>query len=215
MYQTPTRKVSDIFIAVKRQFGDESGVQLEDSDLLRWLNDAQNEINSENKVLKSTSTTPAVIGQGAYTFPSAQILQVESLHFNGVPVKNIPFAQAEDALIGVDPTAMGIPQFWYEWGGTFTFWPAPDTTDNITLYYTKIPDDILPDYDAVTAVIGLPDKYDGDIIAYMLKQAYEMDEDWQASGAKKQEFTEGLAAKRDDERRAQDMTFNVITLVDD
>lgn len=214
MYQTPTRTVTSIFTAVKRQFGDESGVQLEDADLLRWLNDAQNEINSENKVLKATSTTPAVSGQASYTFPTAQILQIESIHFNGVPIRNVPFAQAEEILIGNDPTATGTPQYWYEWGGTFTFWPAPDTTDDITLYYTKNPDEILASFDPVNAVIGLPDKYDGDIISYILKQAYEMDEDWQASGAKKQEFTEGLAAKREDERRAQDMTFSVITLID-
>lgn len=213
MYGPPTRTVVEVMNAVKRQFGDESGVQLEDADLVRWITDAQDVINYQNKVLKSTATIPAVTEQATYTFPTTQVLQIESLHFNGVRIPNVPFAQAEETLIGVDSDATGTPQFWYEWGGTFTFWPAPDEANDITVFFTSLvqPVPVLPDLDTL---LSLPDKYFADIVTYVLKQAYEMDEDWQASGAKAQQFKDAVDMKQDDERRAQDMTFHTITLVD-
>lgn len=213
MYGPPTRKVVEVMNAVKRQFGDESGVQLEDTDLVRWITDAQDAINSDNKVLKTTGSISSVNGQATYTFPSTPILQVESLHYNGVRIPNLSFSQAEESLIGADTTASGDPEFWYEWGGSFTFWPIPNAVKSITLYYTASPTPVPANWDGNT-LLSLPDDYFNDIVRFVLAQAYEMDEDWQASGAKVQQFKEGIAAKSEDARRAQDMTFGVITLVD-
>jgi hypothetical protein len=43
-YSNPTKTVGQIYDYVKRAFGDESGVQLTNADIVRWINDAQNEI---------------------------------------------------------------------------------------------------------------------------------------------------------------------------
>jgi hypothetical protein len=212
MYGPPTRKVMEVMTAVKRQFGDESGVQLEDADLIRWINDAQDVINYRNKVLKATATVATVVDQATYTFPASQVLQIESLHYNGVRIPNIPFSQAEESIIGSEPDVSGEPQYWYEWGGTFTLWPAPNDAVTITIYYTKLPTKIVA-YDTDT-LLELPDKYFSDIVAYVLQQAYEMDEDWAASGAKAQQFAQNVEIKADDERRAQDMTFSTVTVID-
>lgn len=214
MYGPPTRKVAEVMTAVKRQFGDESGVQLEDTDIVRWITDAQDKINYDNKVLKSTATIPSVVMQGTYTFPAQQVLQIESIHYKGVRIPNIPFAQAEETLIGADPTASAqYPEYWYEWGGTFTFWPLPQDSQDITVYYTQMATPVPANWD-VDTLLSLPDKYFADIVAYVLQQAYEMDEDWQASGAKAEQFKLSVDAKAEDERRAQDMTFATITLID-
>jgi hypothetical protein len=213
MYGPPTRKVAEVMLDVKRQFGDESGVQLEESDLVRWITNAQDQINYQNRVLKSTASIPSVVGQSVYTFPASQVLQIESLHYKGVRIRNMTFAQAEETLIGVDPEAVGDPQFWYEWGGTFTLWPAPDTTDTLTIYYTALVQPVPTSWDSDT-LLSLPDKYYNDIVSFVLQQAYEMDEDWQASGAKAEQFKQSVDLKQEDERRSQDMTFSVITLVD-
>lgn len=213
MYGPPTRKVSEVMSAVKRQFGDESGVQLEDADILRWITDAQDTINYTNKVLKATATIPAAALQTSFTFPASQVLQIESLHCNGVRIPNIPFSQAEESLIGADPDATGTPQFWYEWGGSFTIWPALQAAGTLTIYYTQLVQPIPANWDSDT-LLSLPDKYFADIVSYVLQQAYEMDEDWQASGAKNEQFKNSVEAKSEDERRAQDMTFSVITIVD-
>lgn len=211
-YTNPTRKVSEVFRAVKRQFGDESGVQLEDPDLIAWINDAQNEIVATNKMLKSRSTIPAVPGQVRYGFPSDNVYQIESVHFGGKKIPNLPFSQAEESIFGQDPKqeAKGFPQFWYEWAGEFTFWPVPDTNKDITLFYSKTAEPVHIETD----VLSVPDSYYQDVVRYVLQQAYEMDEDWQASQTKAQQFVTSVSEQGERERTAQHMTFQVITLVD-
>lgn len=198
--------------AIKRMFGDESGVQLEDTDLYGWINDAQDEIVKRNRVLKAKSTAPSVANQADYTFPSMDILQIESLHYDGRKLRNVPFAEAERLII--DPTNAADrsdePWLWYEWNGIFTIFPTPASIKTITVYYTKVPTKVSTTAD----VLSLPDKYYSYIIDYCLKQAYEMDEDLQASQLKAQQFTEGLGVLNEEERSAQSMTYPVINVVD-
>lgn len=208
-----TRQVSEAMIAVKRQFGDESGVQLENADIIRWINDAQDAIVAKNKVLKAKSTTASVAGQGSYTFPTDNIHQIESIHFGGVRIPNMTFAQAEEQIFTTDPllTAEGDPILWYEWAGTFTFWPAPNEVKNIDLYYTQRPDRVALETD----YLSVPDKYYQDVIRYVLQQAYEMDEDLQNSQVKQKQFDDSLNEKSEEERTAQNMTYDMITVYDD
>lgn len=211
-YGAKTRLVSEVIKAVQRQFGDESGVQLENDDIIRWINDAQDVIVAKNKVLKAKSSTTAVVGQAAYTFPSDNIHQIESIHYNGYRVPNMSFPEAEEQIFRADPTALslGDPILWYEWAGTFTFWPAPDAENTIDLYYTQRPTPVT----LITEVLSVPDKYYQDVVRYCMQQAYEMDEDMANSQAKGQQFDASLNEKSEEERTAQNMTYDVITVID-
>jgi hypothetical protein len=209
-YSSPTRTAGEAMQAVKRAFGDESGVQLEDTDLIGWINDAQDEIVKRNRVLKATSTTNSVAGQAAYTFPSMDILQIESIHYDGRLLRNLSFVEAERFLIDPTNTDSGEPWLWYEWEGTFTMFPTPPTVKEIKVYYTKVPTPVVD----LSSVLSVPDKYYQYVLQYVLQQAYEMDEDLQASQMKGQQFTEGLAVLNEEERTAQNMTYSVINVVD-
>lgn len=212
-YGAKTRLVSEVITAVQRQFGDESGVQLETSDIIRWINDAQDIIVAKNKVLKAKSTTTSVAGQAAYTFPSDNIHQIESIHFNGYRVPNMSFAEAEEHIFQADPQALsqGDPILWYEWAGTFTFWPAPGDVKNIDLYYTQRPAPV----DNTSDVLSVPDKYYQDVVRYCMQNAYEMDEDMTNSQAKGQQFDASLSEKSEEERTSQNMTYDKITIYED
>jgi len=207
-----TRTVADVLVAVKRQFGDESGVQLSDSDIIRWVNDAQDVIVAKNKVLKAKSSSTSVDGQASYTFPSDQIHQVESLHFKGYRVPNMTFPEAEEHIFTADPLniVLGDPVLWYEWGGTFTFWPTPNSESPIDIYFTRRPTPVTTS----ASVLSVPDKYYQDVVRYVMQQAYEMDEDFQNSSAKMQQFEAGLNEKYDEERTAQNMTYETLTTYD-
>jgi hypothetical protein len=196
--------------AVKRQFGDESGVQLEDSDLIRWVNDAQDVIVAKTKVTKAKSTIAATANQAAYTFPSENIHQIESIHYDSNRIPNMSFPEAEEYIFSSDPeqVAFGNPVLWYEWAGTFTFWPAPDDTKNIDLYYTKRPARVT----ASTDLLSLPDKYYQDVVRYVLQQAYEMDEDLGNAQAKGQQFEASMNEFSEEDRTSQNMTYNTITV---
>jgi hypothetical protein len=210
-YTPSTRKVGEVMAQVKRTFGDESGVQLEDADLIRWINDAQDVIVNRNKVLKARAQTSSLVGVGTYTFPSENILEIDSLHFDGEPLQNVPFAQAEREYIGKDLSDdVAVPLAWWEWAGTFTLWPAPSTSSDIVLYYTVRPTTVVSSGE----LLGLPDKYYPQILQYVLQQAYEMDEDYQASQMKGKQFEDALNEYGEQERSAQHMTFQSVTLVD-
>lgn len=211
---TPTRLVSDVRRNVQRAFGDESGVQLEDSDIIMWINDAQDEIVKRNRINKAKSSTVSVAGQPSYDFSTlgVTIMQIEALHYNGSRLPNMSFAEAEEQIIGYgsNPPSNSQPVLWYEWAGAFTLWPAPVTVAAIDIYYTAQPTRVA----ALTDKLTLPDKYYNDIVAFVLQKAYEMDEDWQGAQLRQQQFDASLSAMGEEERSGQQMTYPGVTVLD-
>lgn len=190
-YISATRIVQNVIDYVKRQFGDESGVQINDTDVIRWINAGQDEIFRRSEPIKATSTTNATAGQYAYNFP-ADVLKVQSILYDGTPVRYVSFQEAEEYLLSEDPkrTQTGIPQIWFEWGGEFTLWPTPPATivNGITIKYVKAPT-------AVTAVgdtLSTPDTYFNRLVEFVLQQAYELDENWAAAESKANQFGDNL-----------------------
>lgn len=213
-FGTPTKLVSDVMRAVKRTFGDESGVQLDDTDIIGWINQAQSLIVTKNGILKARATTPLVAGTAKYTLSgvSPKIHQLDSVLIDGRRIGNMSVAQAEETISQTDPAgdATGDPAFWYEWAGELTFWPEPSASGTITVRYTAEPATVT----SSSSVLSVPDDYFTEVVNYVLKQAYEMDEDWQASQAKSQEFESSLAERGEEERTAQSMTYETITIYD-
>lgn len=204
-----TKSFGQLSQDIRRIFGDESGVQLDTTDILRWANAAQMEIVSNNKALKAKATLPAVIGQSTYSFPAVKIQQIEALHYDNVRLENVPFAEAERYIISNDPsqTEQGTPSFWYEWDGELTVWPKPDSTKTLTLYYTAYPDELTGD---VNQLLSVPDKFYNAVVDFILAKCYEMDEDMNASQLAESRFRAALENQMEDERQAQHMTYPVI-----
>ena len=213
-YGTPTKLLSDVSTVVKRKFGDESGVQITDADILGWTNDAQVYLNARSNVLKAKATVSSVAGQAAYSFTSLYIQQIESIHYAGTRIPNMSFSQAEETVSRYDPNqevSEDLPVLWYEWAETFTFWPVPSGVQNIDVYYTKLPTKLVNPTD----VLSLPDDFFDDICKYVLAQAYELDEDWEAMQLKTSQVQQSLDMRGEESRSAQEMTYPVITVIDD
>jgi hypothetical protein len=204
-----THTFGELSLAIKRMFGDESGVQLTDTDIARWANDAQMEIVSNNKALKAKSVISTVVDTATYDFPAVKIQQVESLHFDNSPLPNVPFAQAETQIIQADPqnVSSGTPQFWYEWAGQITLWPKPDAVKDLTLYYTAYPETLTG---VSNEFLGVPDKFYNAVVDYCLAKAYEMDEDLNLTQAADARFRAALENQMEDERQAANMAYPVI-----
>lgn len=206
-YQAITRTAADVIRRAQRQFGDESEMQLETVDVIGWVNDGQRDIAERERILKGKATQPTVPGQRDYRWPSVGILSVDSLHVNGVPLNNVPFAQVEQDYLNTSADSSGQPTIWYEWAGQFSFFPVPDSSYTIEIYFSQVPAQV----SAGTDVLGIPDKYFNSLVHYVLMQAYEMDEDWQAAQAKQQAYQDSLTSIGDDERDAANMTYPTIT----
>lgn len=211
-YNNPTKTVANVANSVKRLFGDESGVQLVDNDIITWTNEAQQAIADSTKVLKAKATTSMVAGTNTYSLSSItpKILQIESLLVNGRRIGNMSVAQAEETISQSDPLAEeeGFPAFWYEWAGEITFWPKPNLNAEILIRYTANPDVV----SALTDLLSLPDEFFSDVVNFVLKRAYEMDENESMMNYKRQEFENSMMELTDEERQAQNMTYETLTV---
>jgi len=78
--------VSDVSIRVKRQFGDQSGVQVEDADIIRWINDAQRDIAYTQEILESIATQSSVANQEKYTLPT-DMINLRSVYYAGAKLQ--------------------------------------------------------------------------------------------------------------------------------
>lgn len=207
-YQPSTRTAQQVITHVQRTFGDESGVQLVSTDIIRWINDAQDTIVNRARPLKARAFTNSIAGIADYKLPGDNIIQVESLHYDGQLLENTPFAQAERGYVG--STKTGAPETWWEWSGTFTLYPAPTEPKQITLYYTMTATRVVNPAD----VLGVPDKYYQTLLSYVMQQAYELDENFAASEAKRNAFSQDLDGFDEEERIAQHMVYESITRVE-
>lgn len=199
-----TRTYGQLLRAVRRTFGDESGVQLDSADVLQWANDGQQAINTKNKIFKTKSTTSSVEGQASYNFPVELIQQVESMTYDGHILQPIEMNTALNDLQGGDS---GTPAAWYEWGGEFTLYPSPNAVKDIVLYYTRYPTPLTGEEDQP---LDVPDKYYQAVVDYVLWKCYEMDEDWNGAQFKEQQFRGALEEQAEEEREIAHLTYPTI-----
>ena len=134
----------DVITRVKTQFGDNSGAQLNDATIIRWINDGQQEIVNNNPILKDTKLADIVAGQAEYSFPSDKVQYIEAIYVDGRPVKNLSPQSYRDFILSDDPTTDATskyPDIWYERAGVITFYPTPNQSfsNGLKLEYVKMP----------------------------------------------------------------------------
>lgn len=208
-----SRTVTDLKKYVQRMFGDESSVQVTDEDIVRWANLGQQEIFRQNEPLKSTGTADLVAGQSTYAFPD-NILQVQGIRINGMPLQFVSFQEAQDRIVVNDPTnsQTGTPQFWYEYGGNFFLYPVPSAGQVAGIQIFYIPTPVL--LTAITDNLTVPDTYFGRLCEFVMSQAYEMDENFEAASVKVQQFAAGMNQLSLDQS-VEPNVYPTITILDD
>lgn len=206
--------VGQIKTRVKRQFGDESAVQVTDEDIIRWINDAMREIAQQNEnVLETIATAAVTSGTSEYSLPS-DILQLRAVRFGNRKLSILSLQEADQHITNAEnPESYqtGTPEYAWIYANKITLYPTPDTTDSddLKIYYTRLPTDVAVDAD----IPELHVKYHARIVDYVLQQAYEMDEDWAASGNKSAQFQGGLNTLKEADSWIERSTYPVITVL--
>lgn len=212
-YSSPTKTVGDVYNQVKRAFGDESGVQLTNADIARWINEAQVDISKQNQVLQTTATVNVIGGTATYSLSAVtpRIDSVASILLDGRRVGDIPVSQAEESISLADPEGLetGAPQFWYSWGGDITFWPIPNKNYTMLIRYTAQPTAVTT---SVGDILSVPDECFTDVCNYVLMRAYEMDENAEMMALKQAEYSTSVAERGETEREAATMTYGTATV---
>lgn len=188
-----TKTALDVVQRVKTQFGDNSGAQLTDAAIFRWINDGQQEIVNNNPILKDAKLTNVVAGQAEYTFPTDKVQYIEALYVDGRPIRNLSPQGFREFILTDDPArdaTSDYPDVWYERAGVITLYPKPQKsyTNGLKLEYVKMPDEV----NSTSDPLSIPDRYLNELVNYCMMQALEYDENYAAAQAKFSQFREGL-----------------------
>lgn len=208
--------VVDIKNRVKRTFADESGVQIIDSDIYKWISDAQLEIVRQNEAaLQGSYQMNSVASQLEYPLSViSDLFTIRTVLYNSNKLEGLTLQQFEQYLDGWQNSQLygtGTPLVYMVDSNILTLFPTPDTSASniIKIYYTKKPATVAADGDP----ISLPEPYHPTIVKYCLQQAYEMDQDWAAFQQKQTQFVNDVNTLRDNETLNQRNFYPTITIL--
>lgn len=212
-YTPPTRTWGELAQNLRRSFGDESGVQLEDGDIVRWINQGQYEIARQSGALKTKGTTTTMPGQAEYTVNlSKPILQIESVRCGKTRLIPTEFTTVDANYEQYPADAEGPPRIWYRWGDEITLWPVPKKAEYLSVYFTTAP----VSHDSLDPVrkLELPDDYFLPLFDFCMSKAHEMDDNGQSQEMSNRMFMERMSTMSDEERTGQTLTYPTISIVD-
>jgi hypothetical protein len=204
-----THTGNDVSTRVRAGFGDVSGAQLSDPNIIAWINDGQREIVNSNPILRASKTADITKGQYDYTFPSDKVLTIEAIYVEGYPIRNMTPQAAREYIQKQDPTKLNVadrPEVWYERAGVITFYPVPDKTitNGLKLEYIKNPTPIT----TLSSTLGIPDRYFNELVNYVTAQSLEMDENYDAANFKHRQFRDGLDRLFTKDSTSQDALYS-------
>lgn len=191
-----TRSVNDVYTHITRQFGDEAGIQISLSDVVRWINAGQREIISTNTTInEAKAKTNVIAGQSEYPILSdpafSKLQNIHTVFYDGSPLQAMSFEDAIEYIItGKENQSLDTPNIWYIKAGVLHLYPSPvaSLTLGLSIFFTQAPATV-----SVTGdLLGIPDNYYNALIEYVMKEAYEMDENFQAAGIKAQQFEKSV-----------------------
>lgn len=187
--------VSEIAIRVKRTFGDTANIQIDDTDIIRWVNDAMHDISLNNQLFQTSAVAATIAGTQEYSMP-VDILTMRSVRYQGAKLRALSTNEAEQYIVGEVALAVtGTPINFWIWANKISLYPVPDTSDanGLTLFYTRQPTSVV----LVSDQPELPLQYHNAIVQYCLQQAYELDENIPMAQAKSNQYSEGVKVLKD------------------
>ena len=203
---------TDIIKRVQRTFGDDAGTQVQEEDIIRWINDAQREIAVQAHLLETLASIDFTPDGSLNTVAMPpNLLELTSVHWvdssnNKTILRRVSFAQAESDYMNSDTS--DIPVVYWTFARTIYLWPTPVAAGTVYYYYTREPDEVT---NSDTTLV-LPVSYHNRIVEYCLKQAYELDENTEMMGAKGQEFTNNLATQANAESQLNPSRYPTVTV---
>lgn len=203
--------VSDIKRRVKRQFGDTSGAQLTDPDIIDWINDAQKEIYTRNNLGQKLGTLNSIVGTRTYAFP-VDLMRLLSVKFNGQTLQAMSQQNVDEFLPQDDGAQFvtGIPERYYTHAGLIYLFPTPNVVKPLQIRYNRLPLPVAIDADQT----DVDQMYDNRILDFCHAMGRQLDGDQQGYVMFMQRFEGKLTGTKDDETEMQaQMVYPSISVV--
>lgn len=200
--------VGEIKRRVRVLFGDLSGAQIADEDLLRFINDGQVDVVRQTHVLSKKAETDVISSDGTYTLPS-DFLVARRVTYNKTPLMRSSIEEI-DRIYRDHETSTGTSQYYYIVGRILHLVPTPsvDGSNNLDLWYAKTPLSLVSDVD----VPEVPETFHEDIVMYALALCKQTDDDYDVSSSIKAEYGVRVSESRSESNESQD-SFGAIRLL--
>jgi len=184
--------VTTAFLSIKRQFGDEYSIIINDDDIYRWIYEA------ELDIIRKAGGNPSSTAGPANTFPidiptNVQIRRV-SMGNRGL----VPITTAEIDEMGLSFGAVGnSPTHWYVHDNKAFLWPLTSSnTTPVTVWFEKTP--VLMTGPTAGNVFTVPEVYHTDIILYCVAKAHNKDKDAVSERNMMEMYNQNIALRRDE-----------------
>lgn len=191
-----TQTVGDVVTWVTEQFGDVASVQIDNAKLIRWTNMAILEICTRDpKAYQGKWTQNSVAGQNEYPYPTG-LLHVNMVKYDtGPPLLHKSFEMIQFETDTSFTTERGTPEFWSHHADNFYLWPVPDAVKVITVYGAAKAANVT----TLADTLPLSDRFFPRICEYVLSCAEELDENYEASAAKRSQFEDMIKVGQNSE----------------
>lgn len=189
----------DVKDRVRSTFGDSTGIQISDDDIIRWINDSVRDVAYNSDQVQAIATADITQGQYAYALPD-DLLKAFSVKYDGGELQALSIQEADNFISKHDnadaQAKEARPTHYWIWARVINVWPTPseDLTDGLVLYYIKQPVEIV----TLDDDLDIPVQYHNIIVDMVLKKAYEKDEDWQAAAIKQNQSDTKLLAMQEE-----------------
>lgn len=206
--------VDDVVQSVKRQFGDETGAQIDSADIIRWINEGQLRISrrSESDNKQATISVPAnsLFVNVPDDFFKAQDIRMTGS--SGAPkiIQQLSMAQLKALYPSVPSDASGVTKFcsFTRLDGTWSinFAPKPSETVSLSLVYVHRPPVIASNSDP----LSIPAEYHDNLVTFCLAMAKQLDGDMDAYNQLMSQFGVTLTDEAHDEKHKDAETYPFI-----
>lgn len=163
-------RVSDIRARVLGTFGDIDNVQVENQDIIRWVNDAQREIAIKHELIQIDAVHDLIGFEDSYELPDF-VYKVYAVTVNNRGLIQI---QVQD-VSNYSEQQSGTPTSWYVWNRQLKLVPKPDRSipNGLKIYYIRLPESV----SSMDQPIKIPPEFFAYMVDYCLAQAYLLDND--------------------------------------
>ena len=133
--------------------------------------------------------------QADYSFPNDRVQYIEALYIDGRPVRNVTPQEFREYILKEDPNLIAkadVPLLYQERAGIITFYPTPQKsfTNGLKMEFVKQP--VAVTTISESTILSIPDRYLNELVSYVMAQALELDENFDAAEVKRGHFREGL-----------------------
>lgn len=209
-------ETEELVRAIKRQFGDENGAQIDDDDIWRWINEGQFQIARRTGDVESSQSIPLTVSGSAYNHKydlSTDFFKFKTVELDGKALQKLSIEQLYGMYPSLDVPNLsgGFPKFCAAAKlGTnqyrIVLAPIPGQAGTLTILYARRP----PIINSTSSSLSLPEEHHNTLLTWCLSKAKQLDGDDEASLALAAQYRSEVQDDVHDAKHKDEDTYPII-----